>query len=208
MPDIYTQYAPHFYDLYRKLDAGALHRQWLNYLPESPGLACDLGAGSGRDANWLAEQGWDVLAVEPSQGLRELAEAESHANVTWLDDKLPELKKLQAIGYRFNLILISAVWMHLPPPQRDRAFRIITELLAPGGVLVISLRHGQDEADNKQRGFYPVSAEELQGFARKRVIAVLDLYRRDDLQGRDSVWWETMVFQLPDDGAEHRLSVN
>lgn len=200
LPDFYTQHAHQLFELYRKLDAVTVHRQWLEHLPENPGLACDLGAGSGRDASWLAEQGWDVVAVEPSSGLRKLAEVNSHVSVTWLDDKLPELKKLRTIGYRFNLILISAVWMHLPPTQRERAFRIVTELLAPGGILVISLRHGQDEADNNQRGFYPVSAEELEGLASKRAIAVLDLYQREDLQGRDSVRWETLALQLPDDG--------
>ena len=29
-----------------------------------PGRALDLGAGEGRNAIWLAEQGWDVTAVD------------------------------------------------------------------------------------------------------------------------------------------------
>ena len=34
-----------------------------------------------RDANWLAEQGWEVLAVEPSK-LRELGKERTHPCIT------------------------------------------------------------------------------------------------------------------------------
>ena len=57
-------------------------------------MACDIGAGSGRDANWLSEHGWDVVAVEPS-ALRPLAKETSHSRVTWVDDSLPDLKTIE-----------------------------------------------------------------------------------------------------------------
>ena len=53
------------------------------------------------DANWLASKGWDVVAVEPCSEFRQLAEQESHGNVIWLDDELPELKTLRTAGHRF-----------------------------------------------------------------------------------------------------------
>ena len=46
--------------------------------------------------------------------MRELAIPKSHPNVTWLDDSLPELSRLRALGHRFDLVLLSAVWMHVP----------------------------------------------------------------------------------------------
>jgi len=48
---------------YNSADPEGVHAVWLKYLPEQAGLACDIGAGSGRDANWLAGMGWDVVAV-------------------------------------------------------------------------------------------------------------------------------------------------
>ena len=91
-----------------------------------------------------------MIAVEPSAGMREQAFPGSHPNVTWLDDSLPELRRLRAMGHRFDLILVSAVWMHLPQSARERAFRILSELLRPGGHLVITLRHGSDEEENRR----------------------------------------------------------
>jgi len=110
-------------------------------MPKEPGLAADIGAGSGRDANWLEGLGWDVVAVEPEAAIRQPATAESHPQVTWLDDRPPKLQHLRKSDTRVNLILVSAVWMHLSPSQREVAFRVLSNLLAPGGLLVVSVRH-------------------------------------------------------------------
>lgn len=58
---------------YDGVDSADVHADWVPaHLREEPGFACDIGAGSGRDANWLAARGWEVVAVEPSV-LRNLA---------------------------------------------------------------------------------------------------------------------------------------
>lgn len=198
MSDFYSQHAERFFAQYQSVRFADVHRSWLGHLPAQPGFAMDVGAGSGRDAAALAAMGWDVLAVEPSAGLRNLGEhATIGSNVQWLDDALPELGKVRALGYRFNLILLSAVWMHLKPADRERTFRILTELLAPGGMLVVTLRHGPDDLD---RNFHAVSRQELEVLARNRALLILDATFDADAFSRLEVSWETLVFRLPDDG--------
>ena len=145
----YNQNTATLLNSYDALDVGQVHEWATRHLREEPGFACDIGAGSGRDANWLAEQGWEVVAVEPSN-MRELAQRNTHQRVTWLDDSLPGLKALRELGRKFDLILLSAVWMHVAPATRERAFRILVELLNPAGVLVITLRQGTDENEKKE----------------------------------------------------------
>ena len=184
---------------YNKLSAAEVHSAWApRHLRKEPGFACDIGAGSGRDANWLAEQGWEVVAVEPS-AMRDKAAAEAHPRVTWLNDALPSLNALRALGRRFDLILLSAVWMHVAPKDRERAFRILSELLNPSGLLVITLRKGTDEHENAVRGFHSTSAEELIGYANQRAVAFKSRTNADDLV-RSHVRWEALVFEMPDDG--------
>lgn len=198
MVDVYSRDARRFFDQYRQLSFGDVHRQWLSSLPGTPGFALDVGAGSGRDAQALAERGWEVLAVEPAAGLRELGEeATQGRSVQWLDDRLPELARVRTLGHRFNLILVSAVWMHVPPTQRERAFRIVSELLAPGGQLIITLRHGPASDD---RTFYETDPRELEAWARKRALICQCLSPDTDRLAREDVWWETLTFSLPDDG--------
>ena len=196
----YSANAPALATRYSSLNPEVLHTSWSRLIPDQPGIALDIGAGSGRDANWLAEKGWDVVAVEPCGEFRELAKPNCHANVIWQDDELPELKSLRTAGHRFNLILLSAVWMHVLPKKRERAFRIISELLAPGGILVFTLRQASDEQENLERGFYPVSIGELETFARQRAL-VREFYEgSEDHLARSNVRWETLVFKLLDDG--------
>ena len=195
----YNEHAQELNEFYSGISSITVHSPWKRHLPQRAGLACDIGAGTGRDANWLAEQGWDVIAVEPSDAMRDIAITNSHPNVTWLNDALPKLDTLRNLGHRFDLILLSAVWMHVTPSQRERAFRILTELLGPGGVLVISLRHSTDEVENQQRTFHPVSVNELELYAQQRAVSVAECYKHADLS-RKHVTWETVVLRMPDDG--------
>ncbi len=184
---------------YDGVDPAEVHADWAPvHLREEPGFACDIGAGSGRDANWLAARGWEVVAVEPS-ALRNLAAERAHPRVVWMDDALPDLRALRALGRRFDLILLSAVWMHVAPKARERAFRILSELLNPSGLQVISLRRGGDAAENAARGFHDTSAEEIIGLANRRAIALRSHSTQPDLT-RPGIHWETLVFAMPDDG--------
>tara|TARA_R110001592_G_scaffold33742_2_gene116628 strand:- start:5718 stop:7430 length:1713 start_codon:yes stop_codon:yes gene_type:complete len=196
----YSENAPTLIDQYNRIDPAELHKGWAEFLLNQPALACDIGAGTGRDSNWLASMGWNVIAVEPEAKFREQAKLQSHANVTWLDDSLPELSQLRKLGQRFNLILLSAVWMHLPSSKRERAFRILSELLAPGGILVITLRQGNDEKENESRNFHSVSIEELEHYAKGRALLIQSVSRQPDIKGRGHVDWETVVLTMPDDG--------
>ena len=180
---------------YNALNPDDVHRAWCHLLPLESGMACDIGAGTGRDAAWLASKGWGVIAVEPNPELRSLgeqftSETSASAAVTWLDDQLPELEALCATKQHFDLILISAVWMHLPPRQHEQAMNIVSGLLNLGGLLVITLRHGPDEAER----FYPANAENLVSLAQQKTLACRIFTRTPDLW-RSEVEWDILTFQ-------------
>ena len=50
-----------------------------------------------------------------------------------LELTVPDLAKVRRLGLSFDLILLSAVWMHIPPAERQRAVRKLATLLAPKG---------------------------------------------------------------------------
>ena len=71
---------------YEALALSDIHGALLARLPTADGaLALDVGAGSGRDAAWLAERGFEVVAVEPSRAMREEAQRRHpHARIRWM----------------------------------------------------------------------------------------------------------------------------
>jgi len=194
----YHVHAKRFFDQYQSVDFEQVHRDWLPLMPEQPGLALDVGAGSGRDARALAERGWQVVAVEPAENLRQLGRTHTaDHDVTWLDDRLPALTKVRALSQRYSLILVSAVWMHLRPEEQQRALRVLTTLLAPGGMLVITARQG---ASGDERQFFEVSMAALDRWAHDLALLPLASSHSDDQLGRRGLDWQLRVYRLPDDG--------
>ncbi|KHD23951.1 SAM-dependent methlyltransferase [Vibrio caribbeanicus] len=194
----YEQNANQLMEQYQSVAFERVHQSWQSFWPLTGDKVLDVGAGSGRDAKWMAEQGCEVIAIEPCHSLRELGNQFTGHSVTWLDDALPELTATQNLGMRFDLILVSAVWMHLAPSHRERAFRKLSNLLAPNGKLVVSLRHG--EFDDTRKSF-PVSVEELERLAKNSALLVREISDSDDQMRRQDVWWQTVVLTLPDDGS-------
>lgn len=196
----YTKNAEKLTAQYNSVPFEKVHQSWLSEVPDK-GVALDIGAGSGRDARYLAAKGLTVFAVEPATGIREQARQYTvNENVHWIDDKLPSLDKVFNLQTKFDLILLSAVWMHIAPSDRERCSRKVSSLLKASGKIVISLRHGEC---SDERTMHPVPADELAAFARKFGLAfrLIDENKRRDVLGRDDVSWQTVILTLPDDGS-------
>jgi SAM-dependent methyltransferase len=184
--------------LYEKAATEALHRWFSDLLPQS-GLVIDVGAGTGRDAAWFASKGLEVVAVEPSSGMRAEAKARRpESKIEWIDDRMPSLSRTLALGLAADVVFLGAVWMHVPPEDRRRAFRKLVSLTRSGGRIVMSIRKGPDDG----RGFHPASVLEIVCLARDHGLVVERVGRLKDLGGRDEVSWECVVLRLLDDGAE------
>jgi SAM-dependent methyltransferase len=142
--DYYNDNASQLAANYESLAAARLHAWLKDSLPAAPACVLDIGAGSGRDAAWLASLGLDVVAVEPSAAMvREAQRIHPDPAIHWVEgDALPGLERTLRRGQAFDFILLSAVWMHVPPAEQRRAFRKIVSLLKPGGRVAITLRHG------------------------------------------------------------------
>jgi SAM-dependent methyltransferase len=182
---------------YEAVAAEKVHAWVVASLPISPALILDVGAGSGRDAAWLISRGFDVVAVEPSAGM--LAEAQRlhpSPSIRWLSDSLPGLDKVLRLGLSFDVILLSAVWMHVQPRDRPRAFRKLIALLKPGGCIAVTLR----QPIQANRGMHDVSQSEIEQLSRAHGAFVEIARKGEDELGRDSVSWTQLIVRLPDDG--------
>lgn len=95
------------------------------------------------DAAALAALGHRVVAVEPVASLREPGrQLHPSANIEWIADALPDLGTLRPRAGAFDLVLLSAVWMHLDERARSHAMRQVSALLRETGRIIMSLRHG------------------------------------------------------------------
>jgi SAM-dependent methyltransferase len=181
---------------YEGISFEEVHGQILHLLPADAGKqmhALDIGAGTGRDAAALARRGFRVTAAEPT------AEMAAHGqrlhaglDITWTDDALPHLPQLAARGETYDLILLTAVWMHLDEAERSIAMPVVAALLADGGRLSMTLRHGPVP---RGRRMFDVPAEDV--IAAARPYGLEPLYRgtRGDMLSRDAVHWDVLMLE-------------
>jgi len=183
---------------YETLDPARVHVWAEGLLPSSSALVLDVGAGTGRDAAWLAGLGHDVIAVEPSAAMRAEGERRHpNAGFRWVTDQLPAIPTVFQLGLAFDLILASGVWQHVAPSDRERTMRKLLGLLRSGGVLLLTLRHGAAEAE---RAMHPVSLAEVSRLARGYGALVERVVGMPDQMGRSEVSWTGVALRLPDDG--------
>lgn len=197
---VYDRQADAFAERYEAVSSEAMLGQVLPALPRPAAgrLAIDIGAGTGRDAAWLARLGYQVVAAEPAAGMRRVAKAlHGGVGLRWLDDALPGLERTHALGLSFDLVLLSAVWQHVAPADRPRAFRKISTLMKPGGTLVMTLRNGPAPEGMEM---HPTSAAEVEGLARVHGLEVLRVAPSADQVGRVGVSWQVVALRMPDDG--------
>ena len=181
---------------YERLTLEQVYGDALSLFPKPPASVLDIGAGTGRDAAALAARGHKiVVAVEPTRELREHGQKVHAAHkIKWLDDGLPDLDKVFDLERRFDLVLLTAVWMHLDKDQRRAAMASVASLTEPGGRIVLSLRHGPVP---EGRRMFSVTPAETVALAEGQGFNTLYNKPRPDMQGRDGVSWTWLVFERP-----------
>jgi SAM-dependent methyltransferase len=99
---------------------------WL--LPAGASRVLDLGAGTGKLTRQLRDRGLDVIAVEPSEGMREqLARA-----VPGVPVHAGSAEKIPLPDHSVDAVLVAQAWHWV---DRSRAVPEVARVLVPGGRL-------------------------------------------------------------------------
>lgn len=98
----------------------------------APGRALDLACGAGRNAAWLAERGWEVVAIDgAAEAIRLVREKDPRIDARVLD--LEAEAPLPFGDATFDLVAIL-YFLHRP------LFAEAKRVLRPGGMLVTAIR--------------------------------------------------------------------
>jgi len=191
----YADEAEELFRRYESIPAADAHRAVLHLIPTAPGSIVDIGAGTGRDAAWFASLGHRVVAVEPTDAMRIPAMAlHPSPRIEWLNDSLPDLTQLLARGEQFDVVMLSAVWMHLDTRQRRQAMPNLAALIRAGGVMIMSTRHGPVPPG---RRMFEVPPEETIELARMQGLHPVLNVRTESRQEQNriaGITWTNLAF--------------
>jgi SAM-dependent methyltransferase len=191
----YADEAEELFTRYESIPTADAHRAVLHLIPTAPSSVLDIGSGTGRDAAWFAAMGHRVVAVEPTDAMR-LPAMSLHPSprIEWLNDSLPDLASLLARGESFDLVMLTAVWMHLDAQQRRRAMPNLASLLRADGVMIMKIRHGPVPAG---RRMFEIPAEETIQLAQMQDLHPVLNQHTESSQERNriaGVTWTNLAF--------------
>ena len=179
----------------RSLTPEPIHRLILAHF--HPGAAtADIGAGAGRDAAWMLQQGLRVTAYEPAAAMRAEALA-AHPALDVRGAALPDLDGVPDEAYAN--VLCNAVLMHLPADQLGRAIKSLGRILAPGGRLLLSYRGPRAgvEREGDGRLFSAIPPDALRRSLDGAGLAVLHREANTDGFRPDVVWHKVVAERRP-----------
>jgi SAM-dependent methyltransferase len=104
-----------------------------HYLPR--GRILCIGEGEGRNAVWLAEQGYQVTALDNSSVGLEKARQLANSRGTSIETVHADLADYTFEEEHWDGIV--SIFCHLPPELREKVHRGLISGLKPGGVLVL-----------------------------------------------------------------------
>lgn len=111
-----------------------------------PGRALDLGCGEGRNALWLATQGWDVTAIDFSQVAVDRGRGWAGQRGLNVDFEVADVLDYRPETGAFDLVIVF--YLQLPHDEVRQVLAHAVEALAPGGTLLVvahdleNLEHG------------------------------------------------------------------
>ena len=190
-----------FEDLYRAAGAGTAVVPWdrpaANPLlvewveregPPTSARTIVVGAGYGRDAEYLASHGYPTTAFDVSPSAVEQTRARyPDSLVTYAVADLLDLPERWHDAY--DLVVESMNVQALPEPPRGDAIRAVASLVAPGGALVV-IAFGADGTAAERDAFHgppwPLVRSEIDSFAIGGIelVSLERLYPDDDLRWR------------------------
>lgn len=112
-----------------------------------PGRALDLGCGEGRNALWLAAQGWEVTAVDFSQVAVDRGRMWAEQRGLTVDFIVADVIDHRPPAAAFDLVIVF--YLQLPHDEVRQVLAHAVEALAPGGALLV-VAH---DLDNLEHGY-------------------------------------------------------
>ena len=156
----------------------------------------EIVCGSGRDASFLTEKGFDVIAIDGSKNMID----EAKKNHPELSNKIfyKTLPHDLNFDVKFDGIYSIATLMHLSKCDLEKAILKIYDLLNPIGKFLVSVSLFRDDInkngfDKNGRYFLILSFEEWISIFKNIGFKILETKTNKDGLDRTGIEWLTMV---------------
>lgn len=194
--DYYQRNAKDFFSQTINVDMQNVYQPFLEYLPK-PHLSnqqkiLDVGSGSGRDSVFFANQGFEVVAIDGSKSLIELAQ-QTDTRIDWQCLRFDEIAK-QSWQNQFTGIWACASLLHMPFDDLPKILNDLIRCLKSDGILYASFKYGDSEREKDGRFFCDIN-EQRWRIVESQLISTKPLkvwQTFDNRVDRQEIWWNIL----------------
>lgn len=194
--DYYQTYAKDFFSQTINVDMQNVYQPFLEYLPK-PHLSnqqkiLDVGCGSGRDSVFFANQGFEVVAIDGSKSLIELAQ-QTDTRIDWQCLRFDEIAK-QSWQNQFTGIWACASLLHVPFEGLPKLLNDLILCIKSDGILYASFKYGDSEREKDGRFFCDINEQRWQLIGEQLDSAkpVMIWQTIDNRVDRQEIWWNIL----------------
>lgn len=195
--DYYQRNAKEFFSQTINVDMQNVYQPFLEYLPK-PHLSnqqkiLDVGCGSGRDSVFFANKGFEVVAIDGSKSLIELAQ-QTDTRIDWQCLRFDEIAK-QSWQNQFTGIWACASLLHVPFDDLPKILNDLLSCLRPTGILYASFKYGDNEREKDGRFFCDMNEHGWQLIGEQLDSAkALKLWQTvDNRMDKRDIWWNVLL---------------
>ncbi len=147
-------------------------------------IVFDVGCGSGRDLLWMKKKGFDVIGLDRSSGLVEIAMENVGCKVIEGDFETYDFSVIYA-----DAIMLIGAMVHIPYDRFSDVFRNIVSSLSDFGKILITLKEGSGtRTDTEGRTFYLWKDEKARAIFDSLGFKVCDFSRSVSKTGSGEIW--------------------
>lgn len=185
----YNSEAESFFENTFYVDMEPLYRAFLRYLP-AEGIILDVGCGSGRDALYFSQKGYQVEAFDYSEALVKLAREK-----TKLDIQVGSFYEITAKN-QYAGIWACASLLHCERDRLPEVLQSLIDALQNGGVCYLSFKYGSEDRKKEGRHFTDLNEEQMAQLLKphKNILLLQQWITSDNRPDRDDEWLN-IIFQ-------------
>lgn len=187
--DYYNHHAKEFVSTTISVDFKTTQDKFIRHLPGKEIL--DFGCGSGRDAKYFLEAGFQVTATDGSEEMCRCAS--EYVGIPIRKMLFQELN----VQDQYDGIWACSSILHLPKKELENVLCKMVEALHVGGITYTSFKYGNFEGERNGRYFTDFTIESFRDFIRKIDGVVLEEYWiSDDVRpGRGEEKWLNLILR-------------
>lgn len=189
----YNKNALNFIRTTQPVDFHEIQELFLSYLPEKSKIL-DFGCGSGRDAKYFLDHGYDVVAVDGSE---EICKAASKYIGTPVKQMLfQDLDEKNT----YDGIWSCASILHISKIELPDMFQRMREALKQNGIMYISFKHGTFEGIRNGRYFTDLTEQSFSELLGKiKGLKIEKIWLNEDVrENRGNEQWLNIILQKVD----------